>query len=51
MNDDLKNIRLSEIFHYVLGGITYSFSLFPIIHVVMGWLAIVSPARMVEQGG
>lgn len=46
MNDDLKHIRLLATFHYVLGGMTFLFSLIPMIHVVIGWIAIVSPEKM-----
>ncbi|KGK59013.1 MULTISPECIES: hypothetical protein [Xanthomonas] len=39
--DDLQHLKLLSIFHYVLAGITGLFSLFPLIHLVMG-LAIVT---------
>ena len=51
MNDDLRHLRLLSIFHYVAGGLTYLFSLLPMIHVVIGWLFIVSPERMIGQRG
>ena len=38
---NLEHLRLLSIFHYVMGGITGLFSLFPIIHVSMG-IAIVA---------
>jgi len=40
MNKDLEQLRLLSIFHYVLAGVTALFSLFPLIHVVVG-LAVV----------
>jgi hypothetical protein len=51
MNEEMKNLRLLSIFHYVVGGITYLFSLFPVIHVVIGWIAIVSPEKMAGKEG
>lgn len=38
---DADHLRLLSIFHYVVAGITALFSLFPLIHLVMG-LAIVT---------
>ena len=35
-NEDLKHLRLLTIFHYVVGGIIALFSLFPVIHLVIG---------------
>lgn len=39
--EDLQQLKLLSIFHYVLAGITGLFSLFPLIHLFMG-LAIVT---------
>ncbi|SBV52389.1 hypothetical protein XBLMG947_3184 [Xanthomonas bromi] len=39
--EDLQQLKLLSIFHYVLSGITGLFSLFPLIHLFMG-LAIVT---------
>jgi high-affinity K+ transport system ATPase subunit B len=39
-DQDLQHLRLLSIFHYVVGGLTGLFALFPVIHLVMG-LAIV----------
>jgi hypothetical protein len=39
--DDLQQLKLLSIFHYVVAGVTALFSLFPVIHLVMG-LAIVT---------
>lgn len=33
---DQEQLRLLEIFHYIVGGITALFSLFPLIHVAFG---------------
>jgi hypothetical protein len=35
-NTDLEHLRLLSIFHYIVGGLAALFSLFPIIHLVMG---------------
>ncbi|GAA4464920.1 hypothetical protein [Novipirellula rosea] len=42
-SEDIDQLRLLSIFHYVAGGILALISLFPIIHVVIG-IAIVSGA-------
>lgn len=36
MNRDLEHLRLLSIFHYVVAGLAFLFSLFPIIHLVLG---------------
>jgi hypothetical protein len=38
---ELEHLRMLSIFHYVVGGITALFSLFPVIHLVIG-LAMVT---------
>ncbi|WP_345302884.1 hypothetical protein [Lysobacter hankyongensis] len=38
---DLEHLRLLSIFHYIVAGITALFSLFPVIHLVIG-IAMVS---------
>ncbi len=35
-NKDAEHLKLLSIFHYVLGGLTALFSLFPIIHLILG---------------
>jgi hypothetical protein len=40
-NEDIKNINLLSMFHYILGGITALFSCIPFIHVFLG-LAMLS---------
>lgn len=39
--EDLQQLRLLSVFHYVLAGVTAVFSLFPLLHLFMG-LAIVT---------
>ena len=40
MNQDLEHLRLLSIFHYVLAGFGFLFSLFPVIYLVMGGLML-----------
>lgn len=36
MNSDAEHLRLLSIFHYIAGGLTALFALFPAIHLFMG---------------
>jgi hypothetical protein len=40
MNDDLEQLQLLAIFHYVVAAMTGLFALFPIIHLVIGIAAV-----------
>ena len=40
MEQDEAHLRLLSIFHYVVGGLTALFSLFPVFHLVMGLVFI-----------
>jgi uncharacterized membrane protein len=40
-NEDIKNLELLSLFHYIVGGITALFSCIPFIHVFIG-LAMIS---------
>ena len=40
MNQDLEHLRLLSIFHYVLAGFGFLFSLFPVIYLVLGGLIL-----------
>jgi hypothetical protein len=40
MNNDLEQLRLLSIFHLVVAGVAALFSLFPIIHLVIGIFAV-----------
>lgn len=51
MTDDLEQIKLLSIFHYIAGGIMLFFSLFPLIHVGFGLLMILSPGSFFDNGG
>lgn len=35
-DEDASHLRLLSIFHYILGGLTALFSLFPLLHLAMG---------------
>ena len=38
MDNDLEHLRLLSIFHYVVAGLAALFSLFPILHLTMGFM-------------
>ena len=40
VSQDEEHLKLLAIFHYVLAGITVLFSLFPVIHLIIGLSAI-----------
>lgn len=40
MNQDAEHLKLLSVFHYVLGGVTAFFGCIPIVHVVIGVLAL-----------
>ncbi|MGE8281362.1 MAG: hypothetical protein ACN6O2_13105 [Stenotrophomonas sp.] len=46
--DDANQLRLLSIFHYVVAGMTGLFSLFPLLHLVMG-IAMVTGALPMES--
>jgi hypothetical protein len=49
--EDLQQLKLLSVFHYIVGGMTGLFSLFPVIHLAVG-LAMVTghlPARSGQQ--
>ena len=50
MNQDLQHLKLLSIFHYVVGGIIALFSCFPIIHIIMGIVFIISPESLAPPG-
>ena len=50
MNQDEEHLKLLSVFHYVVGGITALFALFPIFHLVFGLIMILAPA-IFEDGG
>ncbi len=45
MNQDEEHLNLLAIFHYVYGGITALFALFPIVHVIFGLFFVFTAGR------
>src|SRR5215212_4568294 len=40
MNEDLEHLRLLSIFHYLVAALIALFSLFPVIHLVLGLMML-----------
>lgn len=49
LDQDEQQLQLLSIFHYVVSGITALCSLFPVIHLVVGLLFLLSP-EVAESG-
>ena len=49
-NEDIKNLDLLSMFHYIVGGITALFACMPFIHVFMG-LAMISGKFFEDSNG
>lgn len=49
-NRDSGDLRLLSLFHYIAGGITALFALFPVVHLIIGIVAIVAPEAMQSEG-
>ncbi len=45
-NTDSQHLKLLSIFHYVLGGMTALFALFPIFHLVFGLFMVLAPEKL-----
>ena len=50
MTQDEEHLRLLSIFHYVVAGLAALFSLFPIIHLVIGLMFIFAPHKFDGKG-
>lgn len=50
MEQDKEHLRILSILHYVLGGITALFSLFPVIHLMFGLALVFAPQSFSPQG-
>ncbi len=50
MNQDDQHLRLLSVFHYVVGGITAVFALFPVFHLVFGLVMLLAPAKLEVKG-
>src|SRR3989339_1008963 len=45
MNQDKEHLNLLAIFHYVVGGLAALFACFPIFHLIIGIIFIISPVK------
>ncbi len=43
MDEEKNHLQLLSIFHYIVGGITWLFACFPLIHLVMGLIMVFRP--------
>jgi hypothetical protein len=50
MRQDLEYLKLLSVFHYVVGGLAALFACFPIVHLIMGIVFIVSSTRPDANG-
>lgn len=46
MSQDEEHLRLLSIFHYIVGGLTAVFALFPLIHLAIGLFLLLAPGRL-----
>ena len=51
INKDEEHLRLLSIFYYIVGGMTCLFAFFPVIHLVIGIIAIISPEKLADKSG
>ena len=49
MNQVKEHLRLLAIFHYIVGGIGFLVSLFPVIHLVAGLALLLMPNPKVPE--
>jgi hypothetical protein len=50
VNQDEEHLRLLAIFHYVVAGIAALFSLFPVIHLIVGLFIVFGAKHFKQQG-
>jgi hypothetical protein len=50
MTQDEDHLRLLSIFHYVVGGLSALFALFPIFHMMFGLFLILAPEKFGNKG-
>jgi hypothetical protein len=50
MTQDEEHLRLLSIFHYVLGGFSAFFALFPVIYLILGLVFILAPGSFGDKG-
>jgi hypothetical protein len=51
MKQDEEQLRLLSIFHYVVGGLTGLFALFPIFHLIFGLVMIFASDKFTGNNG
>lgn len=47
---DLEQLKLLSLFHYIMAGLTALVALFPIVHLIIGIIFIVAPESMESNG-
>lgn len=50
MNQDEQQLKLLSTFHYVVGGLTALFALFPIFHLIVGLILLLAPDKFGSKG-
>ncbi len=51
MTQDDEHLRLLSVFHYIVAGLMALIGCFPIIHVIVGLVAVLSPESMKDNRG
>lgn len=51
MTKDEEQLNLLAIFHYVVAGLAGLFSLFPVLHLIMGLLLVLAPEEFNKGNG
>ena len=49
-SQDQEHLKLLSVFHYVVGGMTAFFALFPVIHLVLGLVFLLAPEKLDSKG-
>jgi len=49
--DDAEHLRLLTLFHYVVAGLLAFFSLFPVVHLVVGAVMLFLPGKFNQPSG
>lgn len=50
VNKDEEHLRLLKIFHYIVGAVTGLYCSFPLIHVFLGLMFVLSPGSFQSHG-
>lgn len=51
MSEDNEHLKLLSIFHYVVGGMGCLFACMPLIHMGLGFMFIIAPEQLTQNGG